>query len=434
LNMVPPIAEEAVDKTVIKDEPQGERKDSKKIKKKSKKRSKSKKSKRSVEDTVAEEAASSQMPETDIRSPKPTLDNEVTAINVDQLNMVPPITEAAVEIPKIKDEPIGEKKASEKIKKKSKKRSKSKKSKKTVEDTVSKEAESSHMPETAIISPKPTLDNEVTAINVDQLNMVPPITEAAVEIPKIKDEPIGERKDLKKIRKKSKKRSKSKKSKKSVEDTVAEEAASSQMPETDTISPKHTLDNEVTAINIDHLNMVPPIAEEAVDKTVIKDEPQGERKDSKKIKKKSKKRSKSKKSKRSVEDTVAEEAASSQMPETDIRSPKPTLDNEVTAINVDQLNMVPPITEAAVEIPKIKDEPIGEKKASEKIKKKSKKRSKSKKSKKTVEDTVSKEAESSHMPETAIISPKPTLDNEVTAINVDQLNMVPPITEAAVEI
>ncbi|KRX29550.1 hypothetical protein T05_13375, partial [Trichinella murrelli] len=111
------------------------------------------------------------MPETDMRSPKPTLDNEVTAINVDQLNMVPPITEAAVEIPKIKDEPIGEKKASEKIKKKSKKRSKSKKSKKTVEDTVSKEAESSHMPETAIISPKLTLDNEATAINVDQLNM-----------------------------------------------------------------------------------------------------------------------------------------------------------------------------------------------------------------------------------------------------------------------
>ncbi|KRZ47383.1 hypothetical protein T02_9609, partial [Trichinella nativa] len=30
-----------------------------------------------------------------------------------------------------------------------------------------------------------------------------------------------------------------------------------------TISPKPTLDNEVTAINIDHLNIVPPIAEAA---------------------------------------------------------------------------------------------------------------------------------------------------------------------------
>ncbi|KRX29803.1 hypothetical protein T05_12944, partial [Trichinella murrelli] len=80
------------------------------------------------------------------------------------------------------------------------------------------------------------------------------------------------------------------------------------------------------------------------------------------------------------------------------------LDNEATAINVDQLNMVPPITEAAVEIPKIKDEPIGEKEASKKIKKKSKKRSKSKKSKKTVEDTVAKAAASSQMPETDIIS------------------------------
>ncbi|KRX30537.1 hypothetical protein T05_1822, partial [Trichinella murrelli] len=138
--------------------------------------------------------------------------------------------------------------------------------------------------------------------------------------------------------------------------------------------------------------MVPPIAEAAVEKPVIKDEPKGERKDSKKIKKKSKKRSKSKKRKKSVEHTVAEEAASSQMPETDMRSPKPTLDNEVTAINVDQLNMVPPITEAAVEIPKIKDEPIGEKKDSKKIKKTSKKRSKSKKSKRSVEDTVAKVA------------------------------------------
>ncbi|KRY04982.1 hypothetical protein T03_9327, partial [Trichinella britovi] len=90
---------------------------------------------------------------------------------------------------------------------------------------------------------------------------------------------------------------------------------------------------------------VPPIAKAAVEKPVIKDEPKGEKKDSKKIKKKSKKRSKSKKSKKSVEDTVAIAAASSEMPETDNISPKPTLDNEATAINVDQLNMVPPIAE-----------------------------------------------------------------------------------------
>ncbi|KRY25111.1 hypothetical protein T03_7404, partial [Trichinella britovi] len=151
------------------------------------------------------------------------------------------------------------------------------------------------------------------------------------------------------------------------------------MPETDNISPKPTLDNEATAINVDQLNVVPLIAEEAVEKPVIKDEPKGEKKDSKKIKKKSKKRSKSKKSKKSVEHTAAKEAASSQMPETDIISPKITFDNEVTAINIDQLNMVPPIDEAAVEKPVIKDEPKGGKKDSKKIKKKSKKRSKSKK-------------------------------------------------------
>ncbi|KRX30257.1 hypothetical protein T09_9037, partial [Trichinella sp. T9] len=67
------------------------------------------------------------------------------------------------------------------------------------------------------------------------------------------------------------------------------------MPETDNILPKTMWDNEVTAINIDHLNMVPIIAEAAVEKRVIKDELKGEKKDSKKIKKKSKKRSKSEK-------------------------------------------------------------------------------------------------------------------------------------------
>ncbi|KRY05904.1 hypothetical protein T03_3489, partial [Trichinella britovi] len=57
------------------------------------------------------------------------------------------------------------------------------------------------------------------------------------------------------------------------------------MPETDIISPKLTLDNEVTAINIDQLNVVPPIAEEAVEKQVIKDKPESEKEASKKIKK-----------------------------------------------------------------------------------------------------------------------------------------------------
>ncbi|KRX31951.1 hypothetical protein T06_7804, partial [Trichinella sp. T6] len=135
-------------------------------------------------------------------------------------------------------------------------------------------------------------------------------------------------KDFKKIKKKAKKQSKTRKSMTAVEDTVAKEAESSQIPETDIISPKITLDNEVTAINVDQLNMVPPIAEEAVDKAVVKDEPQGEKKDYKKIKKKSKKRSKSKKCKKTVEDTVPKDAESSQIPKTDIISPKITLDNE----------------------------------------------------------------------------------------------------------
>ncbi|KRY03658.1 hypothetical protein T03_16258, partial [Trichinella britovi] len=80
------------------------------------------------------------------------------------------------------------------------------------------------------------------------------------------------------------------------------------MPETDIISPKDSLANEVTAMDADQPIIVPPIAKEAVEKPVKKDESKAEKKDSEKIKKKSKKRSKSKKSKKMVEDTVAKGA------------------------------------------------------------------------------------------------------------------------------
>ncbi|KRX19715.1 hypothetical protein T07_4921 [Trichinella nelsoni] len=62
---------------------------------------------------------------------------------------------------------------------------------------------------------------------------------------------------------------------------------------------------KTTAIDVDQVNIVPPMSEEKVEKPVMKAEPKGEKKDSKKIKKKSKKRTKSKKSKNSVEDRVA---------------------------------------------------------------------------------------------------------------------------------
>ncbi|KRY05237.1 hypothetical protein T03_6417, partial [Trichinella britovi] len=96
------------------------------------------------------------------------------------------------------------------------------------------------------------------------------------------------------------------------------------------------LANEVTAIHVDQPIIVPSIAEETVAKPVIKEEPKGEKKYSKMIKKKSKKRSKSKKSKKMVEDTLAKGATSSQMPETNIISPKDSLANEVTAMDADQ--------------------------------------------------------------------------------------------------
>ncbi|KRX52658.1 hypothetical protein T06_6235, partial [Trichinella sp. T6] len=269
--------------------------ESRKEKKKSKNKSKTKKSKKGETKVTVKQHMKKQTHQTENTVMKAPTTTEITETVNDATVFVQPITVEKKHDEFIKEEQEIEMKDSKKIKKKAKKRSKSKKSIRTVEDTVAKEAESSQIPETDIISPKPTFDNEGTAINIDQLNIVPPIAEDAVEIPVIKDEPKGKKKDSKKIKKKSKKRSKSKKSKKSVEDTGAKEAASSQMPETDIISPNPTLDNEATAINIDQMNIVPPIAEAAVEKPVIKDEPKGEKKDSKKIKKKSKKRSKSKK-------------------------------------------------------------------------------------------------------------------------------------------
>ncbi|KRY11603.1 hypothetical protein T01_12167, partial [Trichinella spiralis] len=138
-------------------------------------------------------------------------------------------------------------------------------------------------------------------------------------------EPKGEKKDSKKIKKKSKKRTKSKKTKKTEKDTAAKEGATSQVTETDITSPKFTLASEDTAVDVDQQNIVPTIPEETAEKPVITGEPKGEKKDSKKIKKKSKKRTKSKKSKKAVEDTAAKEAASSQVTETDNKSPKFTL-------------------------------------------------------------------------------------------------------------
>ncbi|KAL1238800.1 Zonadhesin [Trichinella spiralis] len=432
-NIVPTIPEETVEKPLLKDEPKGEKKDSKKIKKKSKKRTKSKKTKKTEKDIAAKEAASSQETETDITSRKLALASEVTAINVDQLDIVPSIAKETDEKPVITGEPKGEKKDSKKIKKKSKKRSKSKKTKKTEKDTAAKEAASSQETETDITSRKLALASEVTAINVDQLDIVKSIAKETDEKPVITVEPKAEKKDSKKIKKKSKKRTKSKKTKETEKDIAAKEAASSQIPETDITSRKLALASEVTAINVDQLDIVPSIAKETDEKPVITGEPKGEKKDSKKIKKKSMKRSKSKKTKRTEKDIAAKEAASSQVTETDITSPNLALASEVTAINVDQLDIAPSIPEETDEKPVITDIPKGEKKDSKKIKKKSKKRTKSKKTKKTEKDVAAKEAASSQMTETDNKSSKFTLASEVTAVDVDQQNIVPTIPEETVE-
>ncbi|KRX71325.1 hypothetical protein T06_540 [Trichinella sp. T6] len=144
---------------------------------------------------------------------------------------------------------------------------------------------------------------------------VTPITDEKLPDEFIKEVQTIEKVDSKKIKKKSKKRTKSKKSKKTVEDTVDNKDVCSEMPETDITSPKLTLAGMITVTDIDQPSTVEPIAEEKVEKPVIKIEAKGEKKGSKNIKK-SKKQSKSKSSKKTVEDTVAKDVASFQMPKT----------------------------------------------------------------------------------------------------------------------
>ncbi|KAL1246094.1 Zonadhesin [Trichinella spiralis] len=340
LDIVPSIPEETDKKPEITDVPKAEKKDSKKIKKKSKKRTKSKKTKETEKDIAAKEAASSQIPETDITSPNLALASEVTAINVDQLDIAPSIPEETDEKPVITIY--------------------RKKTKKTEKDTAAKEGATSQVTETDITSPKFTLASEDTAVDVDQQNIVPTIPEETVEKPLLKDEPKGEKKDSKKIKKKSKKRTKSKKTKKTEKDIALKKQR--------LLKDRNGYYITETGAGYDN------------------GEPKGEKKDSKKIKKKSKKRTKSKKTKETEKDIAAKEAASSQIPETDITSPNLALASEVTAINVDQLDIVPSIPEETDKKPEITDVPIAEKKDSKKIRKKSQKRTKSKKTKKTEKD------------------------------------------------
>ncbi|XP_003371134.1 conserved hypothetical protein [Trichinella spiralis] len=225
-------------------------------------------------------------------------------------------------------------------------------------------------------------------------------------------ERIGEEQSRKE-KKKSKKKSKSKKSKKNETELTLKQHMNKQTHETEIAVMEAPTATEITAAVSDEAVIVQPITVERKPDVFIQEVQKTEKKDSKKIKKKSKKRSKSKKTKKTEKDTAAKEAASSQIPETDITSPNLALASEVTATNVDQLDIVPPIAEETDKKPVITVEPKGEKKDSKKIKKKSKKRSKSKKTKRTEKDIAAKEAASSQIPETDITSPNLALASEV---------------------
>ncbi|KAL1236677.1 Protein SCAF11 [Trichinella spiralis] len=262
------------------------------------------------------------------------------------------------------------------------------------------------------------LASEVTAINVDQLDIVPSIAEETDEKPVITVEPKisrtlfhnprnSEKPFKDEPKEEVKKRTKSRKPRK-LKRYSAKEAASSQ-DRTDITSRKLALASEVTAINVDQLDIAPSIPEETDEKTSDNDIPK-----------------------------AAKEGATSQVTETDITSPKFTLASEDTAVDVDQQNIVPTIPEETVEKPLLRmNRKV--KKDSKKIKKKSRS-GRIKETKKTEKDIAAKEAASSQdrngyyitetgLAKTDITSRKLALASEVTAINVDQLDIVPSIAK-----
>ncbi|KRX32552.1 hypothetical protein T05_14773, partial [Trichinella murrelli] len=169
-------------------------------------------------------------------------------------------------------------------------------------------------------------------------------------------ERIGEQ-ESRKEKKKSKNKSKSNKSKKGETKVTVKQHMKKQTHQTENTVMKPPTTTEITEAVSDETVIVEPNTVEKKPDEYIKEVQEIEKKDSKKTKKKSKERSKLKKSKKTDEATAANMALCTEMPETEIMSPKITLANEVTAIHVDQPIIVPPIAEEAVAKPVMKDEP-----------------------------------------------------------------------------
>ncbi|KRX19655.1 hypothetical protein T07_12585 [Trichinella nelsoni] len=401
------IPEKKTPEEIIKESEEQQLKAEKKQVGKTKKKTTSKKSKKAIKSTPKGTDISKEKTETDKKIEMAECSPETISAVAAKRNLIPQIVPKQItdwkETQDQRMTAIPEKKTPEEIIKeseeqqlkaekkqvgKTKKKTTSKKSKKAIKSTpkgtdISKEkTETDKKIEMAESSPE-----TISAVAAKR-NLIPQI------VPKVATEKKAaeriEEEESRKEKKKSKKKSKSHKSKKGETEVTVKQHMNKQTHQTEKAVMEAKTTTEITAAVSDETVIVQPITVEKKPDEFIKEVQKIEKKDSKKMKKKSKKRSKTKKSKKTVEDTVSNEAASTQMPETDITSPKVTLASEATAMEVDQPNIVPPIAEEAVEKPVVKDEPKGVKKDSKKMKKKSKKRSKTKKSNKHVEDKVAK--------------------------------------------
>ncbi|KRX34978.1 hypothetical protein T05_9861 [Trichinella murrelli] len=347
-NIIPQIVPNVATEEITKAAEKIRREDSEKKKRKLKRKSKSKKGREMEKEmSVKKDMMSTEKSETKLRTEVTPFQLQNIAQYMEEQNIMGQV-DAQRDFKQLT-------KVAEKIKKTDSKKRKSKSAKRYKSaKTKKEETEMMEENETSSKKHKSKMEDEI-------MQWTPAVRAEATESKRLidglcrtrlseKEEKAAERiaeEECRKEKKKSKNKSKTKKSKKGETKVTLKQHLKKQTHQTENTVMKAPTAAEITETVNHETVIVQPITVEKKHDEFIKEEQEIEMKDSKKIKKKLKKRSKSKKSKKSVEDTVAKAAASSEMPETDNISPKPTLDNEVTAINIDQLNMVPPIAEAA---------------------------------------------------------------------------------------
>ncbi|KRY44674.1 hypothetical protein T03_2880, partial [Trichinella britovi] len=357
-NIIPQIAPNVATEEITEAAIKIRREDSEEKKRKVKSKSKSKKGREMEKEmSVKQDMMSTEKSETELRTEETPFQMQNIAQYMEEKNIMGQVVEQRdiKQLTKVAEKI--KKTDSKKRKSKSAKRSKSTKTKKEETEMMVEKDTSSRKHKSKKEHEIMQWTQEVRAEATESNRLIDGMCGTRLsEKEKKAAERIGEQESTKE-KKKSKNKSKSNKSKKGETKVTVKQHMKKQTHQTENTVMKPPTTTEITEAVSDEKVIVEPNAVEKKPDEFINEVQEIQKKDSKKTKKKSKKRSKLKKSKKTDEHTAANTALCTEMPETEIMSPKITLANEVTAIHVDQPIIVPSIAEEAVAKPVIKEEP-----------------------------------------------------------------------------